>query len=116
VENTGTGTTLLRLCYPQDQIPMFHVALHGEGPPEGSAFAPIWACVGPDKSIRLDPGEVRFYSLIIQGPNAWDGETGESYGALEGDMEIRLRFGCSIGPGCSSVAASNPFHVAAGGP
>lgn len=114
IENIGTGTTFLELCSPDDRNPIFGVQMLGAAPPHGSGYNPTWACTGHGKAIRIDPGEVRTYTLQVAGPNGWDGRTGEVFGALEGEMRLFFHVGCSMSGPCDTGRASNPFTVVLG--
>lgn len=53
-----------------------------------SAYAGAWGCTGHDRLLEVLPGEKRVDTLQISGPNAWDGRTGEPFGALEGRLQL----------------------------
>ncbi len=76
----------LARCDPDSPTPIYGVRLVE---PEGeSAYGPIWACGGHDNAILVQPGETRTDTLLISGPNVFDGETGEPLGLLEGQFVL----------------------------
>ena len=86
--------------------------------PEGeeAAYSPVWACVGHDKAIPVQPGETRVDALHISGPNTFDGVTGLPFGVLEGKFQLgyQVRLCAEDDSTCSSVDAagrSNLFEV-----
>ncbi len=104
------------LCYPEDTSPIYGV---GALTQEESAYNPNWACVGHNKFIEVRPEEQRVDTLVISGPNAWDGATGEPFGLLGGRMQLGYSasscssdldpFGpCDLPPGATT---SNVFTV-----
>lgn len=95
VENVGTGTVFLERCRPEDPRPTYAIELLDAPDQWGSAFNPTWGCAGHDAHIRIDPGERLTFTFAIRGPNAWDGHTHESYGALNGEMRLCIANGVS---------------------
>lgn len=100
-------------CYPDDTYPIYFVRglTHEE-----SAYGGVWACTGHDRSVSVLPGEKRVDTLEILGPNAWDGRTGEPFGALEGRLQLLYAaYTCADELAeCSlpdEVATSNVFEV-----
>ena len=81
----------LARCYPDSPTPIYGVRLiapRGEGE---AAYNLAWGCVGHDEAIEVLPGETRTDTLDLWGPNAFDGETGEPYGELEGDFQLNYQ-------------------------
>jgi hypothetical protein len=106
----------LERCYPDTPYP-----IHGIVPAEGDAevaYAPVWACVEHGHPIEVQPGETRTDSLRITGPNAWDGDTNEAFGRLEGRFRLSYSVGtCPAVIGCEvpgRVRESNEFVVRLG--
>jgi hypothetical protein len=96
VENVGTGTAILQRCRGDESWPIYGIEMLDAPDPWGTAFDPVgWDCAGHDRHIRLDPGEARQFTYTIRGPNAWDGRTGEAFGALEGEMRLHIADGVS---------------------
>lgn len=67
-------------------------------------------------ALELRPGDARTDSLLLQGPNAYDGLTGQPLGVLEGDflLEYQTRRCAADTPVCWSAGprvASAVFHV-----
>ena len=81
----------LARCYPDSPTPIYGVRLVALGGEDEAAYNPIWACVGHDEAIEVLPGEARTDTLRLEGPNAFDGDTGESYGALEGEFQLNYQ-------------------------
>ena len=81
----------LARCYPDSEAPIYGVRLVALGGEDESAYNLVWACVGHDEAIEVLPGETRVDTLRLEGPNAFDGETGEPYGALEGEFQLNYQ-------------------------
>lgn len=115
--NPSVMTAYLDRCSPDSPEPMYAVyAMEVEDDALwGAAYNSMWACVGHDRPIAVEPGERRTDTLRITGPNAWDGATGEPYGTLEG--RFRLRYFARLGWGDARIEAprsmreSNEFEV-----
>lgn len=111
---TGDAIYLDR-CYPDASRPIYGVELLGATRPLESGYDPVWACVGHDNPIVVQPGAERVDTLRITGPTSWDGRTGEAMGRLEG--RFRLVYQASSCPRearCplpEEMRRSNPFEV-----
>jgi hypothetical protein len=91
----------LERCFPNTPHPTYAV-LPAAGEAE-SGYNPVWACVGHDRQIVVLAGATRVDTLVLNGPNSWDGHTNEPFGSLEG------LFALSYGG-----ARSNAFQVRLG--
>ncbi|MGH7619247.1 MAG: hypothetical protein ACREPM_18680 [Gemmatimonadaceae bacterium] len=103
-------------CNSSSRTPIFGVSLVGQTDAWGSAFNPVWACVGGGGQFIVAPGATRVDTLHLSGPNAWDTPTGAPLGIAEGPM--RLSFDpqtCPADPHCvmntDSLRLSNEFTV-----
>ncbi|MEW5928782.1 MAG: hypothetical protein AB1941_15070 [Gemmatimonadota bacterium] len=116
-ENRTGGTVHLDRCYPDWPHPTFAVGLVGAaGSPPGSAYDPVWACVGHDSPIVVLPGETRVDTLRILGPSSWDGRTLEPQGAFDGRFRLvyKASGGCRDHLRCPlsrESSISNAFEV-----
>lgn len=113
--NWSGAPVYLDRCHPRDPRPMFGVRLRTGAPGLQSGYDPAWACVGHDDPIVVRPGATRTDTLLIRGPNAWDGSTAQPLGVLEGEFQLtytartcRSDTGCELPDGMS---ASSPFRV-----
>ena len=117
--NNTTGDTLyLARCYPESPTPIYGVEL-ADAPAasyrDGAAYDGAWACVGHERQIAVAPGGSRVDTLLVRGPNAWDGITHTPFGTLTGRM--RLSYGvqrCRGDGACllpREAGRSNPFDV-----
>jgi hypothetical protein len=117
--NRTDGVLYLQRCYPDTQFPIYGVELLDGSDSWGSAYDGTWACVGHEQQIQVGPGEARVDTLSIRGPGAFNGGTGEPFGALEGRM--RLTYGVSTSPGDGAPSlpgygTSTAFTVARASP
>lgn len=109
-----TGHTLsLSRCEPDSPTPLYGIEALGaeDGVPAG--YSPFWACVGHDAPLRVEPGETRVDTLRIEGPNSWNGLTGEPRGVLEGLFRLHYLTECAECPDKTSggLYLSNAFRV-----
>jgi len=115
IENRGGTAVYLARCYPDTPYPIYGVELVDGEDPVGAAYSRVWACVGHDRQIRVDPGEVRTDTLHIRGPNTFDGRTGQPFGSLVGRMRLRYEVQTCPGDGACRVGggagASNVFTI-----
>ena len=117
-ENRGSKSLYLGRCLPDSDEPLFTV-VNGDSTAtdrrSGSAYSTVWGCVGHDRQFEIRPGAVRIDTLEVQGPNSFDGRTGEAFGRLEG--KLRLYFVVRRAPGEDvpqlppSESVSNIFSV-----
>jgi len=56
----------------------------------GSAYSPIWGCVGGNNQFEVLPGAVRVDTFLVVGPNSWDGITNQPLGATDGIFRLFL--------------------------
>jgi hypothetical protein len=111
-ENRGAATLYLGRCFPDSPQPLFTIF---NTVPVKSGYGQIWACVGHDRQFAIRAGEVRIDTLLVQGPNAFQGGTHVPIGVTEGDF--RLYFDVRLAPGDGAPAApdsvklSNVFRV-----
>jgi hypothetical protein len=114
-ENRGRASVYLARCYPDTPYPIYGVDLVDGEDPRGAAYSGVWACVGHDRQIRIDPGEVRTDTLHLRGPNIFDGRTGEAFGTLVGRMRLWYEPQTCPGDGACRLGrdagASNVFTV-----
>jgi hypothetical protein len=110
---TGQTLHLLR-CHPDSPRPIYQVELLDDSDGGASAYNGMWACAGHGHPIVVRSGEVRVDTLDLQGPNLFDGRSGELYGTLAGRMQIAYLVGCAPVGECevdSAVGRSNDFTV-----
>ena len=111
-ENRTRRTLYLQRCYPDSPGPVY--SLRGVSQDAwGSAFNPVWACVGHDQQIEVPAGESRTHTLLLRGPNSFD-RTGQHFGSLVGPMQIAYSVqGCRGDGECrlDDLVVSDPFTV-----
>lgn len=118
-ENRSKQPIYLHRCFRNSEQPLFSVvnvdsASVGDWKNE-PAYAQPWACVGHDRQFEILPGEVRIDTLEVEGPNSFNGRTGEPHGRVEGTF--RLYFEAHTGRDERSQwipyrnRVSNPFTV-----
>jgi hypothetical protein len=111
--NAGTSPVYLQRCYPDEPQPTYGVASLDAGPEP--AYDPVWACVGHNHPIVVGPGATRVDSLVLMGPNRWNGYTHEPFGRLEGRFHVDYGAGyCREIQGCelpASELTSNVFTI-----
>jgi len=107
-QNRGAATLYLGRCFPNSPQPLFGANL-ATPTPEGSAYSGIFGCVGHDKQFAIQPGGVRFDTLQVEGPNAFDGRTHEPFGVTNGDF--RLYFDVRLAPGDGAPSAPDSLHL-----
>ncbi len=112
--NTTDQTLYLGRCFPDSPGPLYGVTLaDGSGGEVG--YNPGWACVGHDRQFAIAPGEARTDTLQVEGPNSWDGHTGQAFGQLEGRFRLFYEAQTCPGDGACSLpydyARSNAFDV-----
>jgi len=117
-ENRSSGTVFLGRCNPASTKPLysfFDADTNRTRKYMMPAYATFGGCVGHDKQFELQPHQVRIDTLLIEGPNAFDKQTGEGVGRLAG--AFKLRFDVRTGPGEMSPMVpladrtSNSFSV-----
>jgi hypothetical protein len=85
----GTSAPIyFALCRPGDSSPVFGVPTNDGGSLSG--YDQVWACVGTSP-LEFPPGAVRTDSLLIQGPNAYDGGSHEPLGVLTGSFRLEYQ-------------------------
>jgi len=111
-ENRGAPTLYLGRCYPDSPQPLFSVINTN---PVESGYSQTWACVGHDRQFAIRSGEVRIDTLVVEGPNAFQGGTNTPIGVTEGDFrlyyDVRLAAGDGGPAAPDSVTLSNVFRV-----
>ena len=116
-DNQSDRTVYLNRCYPDSRNPTYGVRrADGKGEWENRpAYNPVWACVGTKNPIAISAGETRVDTLHLEGPNGWDGVTGEPHGVMEGRFHLHYEASsCPEPVGCEladSLALSNAFEV-----
>ncbi len=113
-ENRGTTPLYLGRCFPETPQPLFSVDLSDRSQGE-SAYTQIWACVGHNKQFQIVPGAVRIDTLVVEGPNTYQGGTTIGYGKVRGTYRVRFLVRTSAGDGApdanQALGLSNPFIV-----
>jgi hypothetical protein len=113
VEQTWHFTVIATLRNNSDQV--LYVD-HCDGPPAygvsadsgESAYDPVDDCLGGVPGLTLEAGAMRVDTLIMQGPNSFDGHTHVGFGVLTGPMAIAYRIGTCPGvAGCNHVEQVN---------
>lgn len=105
LENHSRQALYLTRCHPDSPVPLFGVQLVTPDNPDGSAYDPIWACVGGDFAIVVEPGTTRTDTFRISGPNSFQSGTQVGYGQLDGMFEF------AYGGSTCSPATSCPASV-----
>ena len=105
-ENRSAGTLYLGRCFPDSPQPLFTVF---NTVPVESGYTQGWACVGHDRQFAIRPGEVRIDTLVVEGPNMFQGGTHVPIGVTEGDF--RLYFDVRLAPGDGAPAAPDSIKV-----
>jgi hypothetical protein len=111
-ENRATSTLYLGRCFPDSPQPLFSVinTILVE-----SGYTQIWACVGHDRQFAIRAGEVRMDTLLVEGPNVFQGGTNAPIGVTEGDFrlyyDVRLAAGDGAPTAPDSIKLSNAFRV-----
>lgn len=85
LRNDTRGTIYLGRCSQESKTPIWGVVSVDEDVRSGWGY--VWACLGADP-IGISPGETRTDTLRILGPNAWDGQTKEPLGVLDGAFRL----------------------------
>lgn len=106
-------------CYPTSRHPTYAVipaaADNVLNPREEAAYNIAWACVGHEQPIEVSPGTARTDTLLLRGPNSWDGRTHKPFGATEGRFQIVYGVkSCRGEEGCTlpvDRGLSNAFEV-----
>ena len=116
--NTGPDTLYLARCYPESPTPSYGVELvdaPAASDRERAAYSGAWACVGHDRQIAVAPHSSRVDTLLIRGPNAWDGISHTPFGTLTGQMRLSYAVQRCRGDGACALppeaGRSNPFDV-----
>jgi hypothetical protein len=103
----------LKRCYPDWPSPIYGISAADAD--QEAAYNPVWACVGHDRPIVVQPGETRTDTLEVRGPNAWDGYTNAPLGTLGGRFQLSYEVGTCRSvhdcPVAGRVRASNEFEV-----
>jgi hypothetical protein len=114
--NPTKAPIYLARCYAASKTPLYDVRLVQSNRSSGSAYSPVWACVGHDKQIVVKPGATRVDTIAISGPATWSGLTKKPIGVLEG--RFRLGYSPQSCPGdgkceivVDSLRYSNEFTV-----
>jgi hypothetical protein len=115
IENQSDHTLYLARCFPDSPLPTFGVRLVAPRNPEGSAYDPVWACVGHDSPIVIPPGATRIDTIRISGPNAFQSGSLIGFGQLDGVFEFTYGAStCSPPDPCSpsqSITLRQRFSV-----
>src|SRR5215475_4935404 len=84
-ENRTAATLYLGRCYPNSPQPLFTI---WNTIPVESGYSQTWACVGHDRQFAIRTGEVRVDTLLVEGPNEFQGGTNIPIGVTEGDFRL----------------------------
>jgi hypothetical protein len=100
-------------CTPSDVSPVYGVPTTDRA--RGSGWDVAWACTNAPV-LEFLPGTVRTDSLLIRGPNAYNGITHEPLGVLAGSFRLEYQtYQCAEDtPACLQAGprvASAPFQV-----
>lgn len=113
--NETRDTVFLARCFPTSPSPTYDLLQIAPPDPEGSAYSPVWACVGHDQQIAVAPGAARVDMLTLRGPNVFDGITHRPFGATSGTVEVRFQPQSCRGDGAcplpDSLGTSNTFII-----
>ena len=112
-QNGTSASIYLGLCRPGDPSPIFDVPT-SDGTSQ-SGYSAVWACTGTSP-LEFPPGARRTDSLLILGPNVYDGITHEPLGVLAGSFRLEYQTERCAGdaPACAQAGprvASAPFQV-----
>jgi hypothetical protein len=111
-ENRTTSTLYLGRCFPNSPQPLFTVVSTF---PVESGYTQVWACVGHDRQFVIRVGEVRIDTLLVEGPNIFEGGTNKPIGVTEGDFrlyyDVRFAAGDRALAAPDSIKVSNAFRV-----
>jgi hypothetical protein len=111
-ENRTVSTLYLGRCFPDSPQPLFTVM---NTAPVESGYGQVWACVGHDRQFAIAAGQVRIDTLLVEGPNVFQGGTNIAFGVTEGDFrlyyDVRLAPGDGAPTAPDSVKLSNAFRV-----
>lgn len=113
-ENHTLRTLFLARCFPDTPGPIFGIRVDDVGIAWGSAYSPVWACVGHENQIAVPPLQSRTDTLFIQGPTGFDGRTGQYFGTLTGRMRLAYEVQTCRGDGecrLEGAGVSQPFTV-----
>src|SRR5439155_10547587 len=74
-ENRTSAPVYLGRCYPTSAQPLFSVAWadRPSSMPPFVGYSQVWMCVGHDQQFQIGPDAWRVDTLLVTGPNAWDG-------------------------------------------
>jgi hypothetical protein len=87
-ENGAKDPVYLDRCYPDTPYPLYGIYAIEGGEVKESAYQRAWSCVGHDKPIVVQPGEIRTDKLRILGPGSWRSDNGTYTGSLEGNVRL----------------------------
>ena len=111
-QNQGAATVYLGRCFPESPTPLFSVVSTTAAE---SGYAQPWACVGHDQQFAIRPGEARVDTLLVQGPNMFEGGTSTPIGVSQGNFrlyyDVRLAPGDGAPPAPDAITLSNAFRV-----
>jgi hypothetical protein len=111
-ENQGTSTVYLGRCFPRSPQPLFSVVATTS---VESGYSQVWACVGHDQQFAVRAGETRVDTLLVEGPNTFQGGTNTPLGMTEGDFRLYFDVRLAAGDGAPSapdgIKLSNAFRV-----
>ncbi len=118
--NERSDTVFLANCFPNVPTPTYGVVLANGSRSTTVGYNPTYACVGHDQQIAVPPGQSHTDTLIVQGPNMWDGKTGIPFGIMEGRFTLLYQAQTCRGDGMcrlpESFGLSNPFEVTIAAP
>lgn len=112
--NQGTDPAYLDRCMPGRRSPMYGVEPFPDTS-DDAAWDLVWGCVGGLSPIVVAPHEVRVDTLLMAGPNQFDGKTHAPTGRLEGEFrliyDVRLCHQGSATCSAQHLVKSQAFRV-----
>jgi hypothetical protein len=115
LENRGQTRVSIARCNPDSPHPLYGVGLVDAPAGARAAYGGVWACVGHDRPIRLDPGQSRTDTLRLLGSQRRGTGPGEPVDIVAGEMRVRYFLEDCRGGGCGvpvGTVDSNVFTVA----
>lgn len=102
--NTSRFVVNLARCFPDTPYPIYDIVSADRD--TSVAYSPGWACPGPSY-FRVQPGLTRVDTLLVRGPNAFNGLTGEVFGLFEGRFVLSYNWHACTG---ETSQCASPIH------
>jgi hypothetical protein len=114
-DNTTAAPIYFGRCFQNSRSPIYSI-VRTDGPLASSGYNPVWACTGVEDFLILAPGASRVDTILVNGPNMFDGITKEPYGVTSGRVALRYSalWDCQDPATCKtpdSLWISNEFTV-----